>query len=65
MRGGIRVARIFGINIRIDWSWLLIALLITWNLSAVFASAHPAWGTVLTWGIAVIAALLFFGSVLV
>jgi Zn-dependent protease/CBS domain-containing protein len=65
VRGGIRVARIFGINIRIDWSWLLIALLITWNLSAVFASAHPAWGTVLTWGIAVIAALLFFGSVLV
>ena len=65
MRRGIRIARIFGINIHIDWSWLLIALLITWNLSAVFSSTHPDWGTGLTWGIAIIAAILFFSSVLV
>lgn len=64
MRGGIRIARIFGINIRIDWSWLLIFVLITWNLSAVFANTHPDWGAWLTWGIAIIAAILFFSSVL-
>lgn len=64
MRGGLRVAHIFGINIRIDWSWLLIFVLITWNLSAVFANIHSDWGAWLTWGMALVAAILFFGSVL-
>jgi Zn-dependent protease/CBS domain-containing protein len=64
MRSGIRIARVFGINIRIDWSWLLIFVLITWNLSAVFNNTHPDWGVWLTWGIALVASLLFFSSVL-
>ncbi len=64
MRKGIRIGRIFGINIRIDWSWLLIFLLITWNLSAVFGDYHPDWNTTLRWGTAIIAAVLFFVSVL-
>jgi Zn-dependent protease len=55
----------FGINIRIDWSWVLIFLLTTWNLGTVFGSSHPDWGFALQWGIATLAALLFFASVLV
>jgi Zn-dependent protease len=61
---GFRIGRIFGINVQIDWSWLLILLLVTWNLSAVFGQSHGDWGAVLSWGIALIAALLFFVSVL-
>jgi Zn-dependent protease len=64
MGGGFRIGRIFGINIRIDWSWLLILALVTWNLSAVFGQTHGDWGAVLSWGIAFVAALLFFASVL-
>lgn len=64
MRNGFQVGRIFGINIRIDWSWLLIFLLISWNLSVVFGQAHPNWGLGQSWLVAVIAALLFFISVL-
>lgn len=41
MRGDIRVGRIFGIDIRIDWSWLLIFLLVTWNLGTTFSQFHP------------------------
>jgi len=61
---GFSIGHIFGINIRVDWSWLLIFVLVVWNLSAVFGGAHPDWGPALTWGTALVAALLFFGSVL-
>jgi Zn-dependent protease/CBS domain-containing protein len=62
--GGFRIGRLFGINIQIDWSWLFIVLLVTWNLSVAFGQLHPDWGTPLRWGTAFIAALLFFASVL-
>jgi Zn-dependent protease/CBS domain-containing protein len=65
MRKGFRIGRIFGINIRIDWSWVVIFLLTTWNLGTVFGSYHADWGFALRWGVAALAALLFFASVLV
>jgi Zn-dependent protease/CBS domain-containing protein len=64
MQGGIRIGRVFGIDIRIDWSWLLIFLLVTWNLDTMFGQFHSDWGATLRWGLAIAAALLFFGSVL-
>lgn len=64
MRSGVRVGRLFGIEFYIDWSWLLIFFLIAWQLAASFGQMHPGWGDGLRWGIAVVAALLFFGSVL-
>lgn len=63
-RNSFLVGRIYGINIRIDWSWIFILLLITWNLAATFSEAHPGWSDGLRWGLSVIAALLFFASVL-
>jgi Zn-dependent protease/CBS domain-containing protein len=64
MRKGLQIGRFFGINVRVDWSWLLILFLVTWNLSTVFGQLHADWGTGLRWGTALIAALLFFASVL-
>ncbi len=65
MRSGFRFGRLFGINLYVDWSWLLIFVLVTWNLAAgVFPSLHPGWSPVMNWGIALVAALLFFASVL-
>jgi Zn-dependent protease/predicted transcriptional regulator len=64
MRTGFRIGRLLGIDVHIDWSWLLIFFLITWNLSAVFMNAHPGWRASVTWATAFLAALLFFGSVL-
>jgi Zn-dependent protease/CBS domain-containing protein len=61
---GFRIGRLFGINIHIDWSWLFILVLVTWNLSAVFGQFHPEWEGALQWGLALGAALLFFASVL-
>ena len=64
-RGGIRIVRIFGITIRVDWSWLIILALVTWNLSRVFGRVRPDRNAALTWGLSLAAALLFFTSVLV
>jgi len=38
-----RLGKIFGIDIRVDSSWLFIFVLMTWNLCAVFAHWHPQW----------------------
>lgn len=64
MRNGLRIGRIFGINIRVDWSWLIIFLLIVWNLSAAFDDYHPDWLPGTQWTISIVAALLFFVSLL-
>lgn len=65
MRNGFSIGRIFGIRITIDWSWILIFLLVVWNLAgAVFPRLHPEWGLALNLGISLLAALLFFASVL-
>jgi len=64
MNKGIRIARLFGIDIKIDWSWLLILLLIVWNLTSAFSQAHPEWEMLFSVGMGLIASILFFLSVL-
>ncbi len=65
MRSGFKIGRIFGINIHVDWSWIFIFLLVTWNLAgAVFPSLHPDWGLGLNIAVGVAASLLFFFSIL-
>ncbi len=62
---GFPVGRILGINIQIDWSWIFIFLLVTLNLAlAVFPRLHPDWGPLLVWGVSLVAAIVFFASVL-
>ncbi|HEX2979001.1 MAG TPA: site-2 protease family protein [Anaerolineaceae bacterium] len=65
LRGGLRLGKIFGITVSIDWSWFFILILLTWSLAvSVFPTLHPEWSTGLYWGIGLIAAILFFLSVL-
>jgi Zn-dependent protease len=62
---GFRVFRIFGIDIIVDWSWIIIFILLTWSLgTGVFPLWHPNWSEALTWSTAVAAVLLFFGCLL-
>ena len=64
MDRGIRITKLFGIKIKIDWSWLLILLLVVWNLSVMFSQLHPEWSSEFTVFMGITAALLFFLSVL-
>jgi len=62
---GLPLGRFFGVNVVIDWSWIIIFLLVTWSLAAgLFPSWHPEWGPALSWGLAAAASLLFFASIL-
>jgi Zn-dependent protease len=65
MRSGFGIGKIFGINIHVDWSWVFIFLLVTWNLAgAIFPSLHPDWGLGLNIAVGIAASLLFFLSIL-
>lgn len=65
MNRGIRIARIAGIDIVLDWSLVFIFTLIAFSLSAgLFPAWHPEWSTALNWSTGLSAAVLFFASVL-
>jgi len=65
MRNGFRVGTLFGISIHVDWSWILIFLLVTWNLAgAVFPALHPDWSIGMNIALGIAASLLFFVSIL-
>ncbi|HEY31791.1 MAG TPA: CBS domain-containing protein [Dehalococcoidia bacterium] len=65
LRGSIPLGRLFGISIRLNYTWFIIFALVTWSLSADYyplAFDEWSWSTSLIAGI--ITSLLFFGSVL-
>jgi Zn-dependent protease/predicted transcriptional regulator len=61
---GFRIAKILGIPIYLDASWLLIFGLITYSLAMTFRQLHPQWTPVQHWSVGILTSLLFFGSVL-
>jgi Zn-dependent protease/CBS domain-containing protein len=65
LRSGIPVGKIFGISIRLHYSWFFIFVLVTWALAGnYFPSAYPAWSLLTRIIAGIITSLLFFGSVL-
>ena len=61
-----RIARIAGVDIGIHPSWLVVFLLVTWSLAAVyFPFALPDADTTTHWVLAAISAFLLFASVVV
>ncbi len=64
MRGQLRIARIAGIDVRLHYSWFLIAGLITVSLAGQLHLVNPAWGGGLIWSVALLTALAFFAALL-
>ena len=63
MKAQIKLGRIFGVEIGLHYSWLLIALLITFSLAGTFQQHNPGWSDGLRWGISIVTAILFFASI--
>ena len=63
LRAQIKLGRVFGIELGLHYSWLIIATLITFSLAAHFRSVHGNWPAAVIWGTALITAALFFASI--
>jgi Zn-dependent protease/predicted transcriptional regulator len=61
----ISLGRIFGIEIGINWSWLVVVALIVWTLaSGIFPESNPGLSDGTYIALALVAAALFFASLL-
>src|SRR5215467_6365018 len=64
-RGGARLGRIAGVEVRLDWSLLVVFWLILVNLGlGLFPARHPDWSPAMSWAVAAVAAILFLASIL-
>lgn len=64
-RSGIRLFSLLGIEIRLDWSVLIIFALIVYSLGAgLFPQWHEDWAPATTWLTALVAGIIFFASLL-
>ena len=64
LSSSICVGRIFGIPLNINYSWLIIFVLVIFLMSSQFAELYPYWPAAARWVIAIVTTCLFFLSVL-
>jgi Zn-dependent protease/CBS domain-containing protein len=65
VRDSLTIGRIAGISVGINWSWLIVFALIAWTLAvSIFPSTNPGLADGAYVAMAIIAALLFFTSLL-
>ena len=65
MGTSLRLGRVAGIEIGINWSWLVVFALLVWSLATgIFPSTNPHLGSGAHLGMAVAATILFFCSLL-
>jgi len=62
--GGIAIARILGIEIRVSYAWAFLLALVTLVGSEQAAATSPALGTVFHWAIGLVVALAFLATVI-
>src|SRR5689334_8992136 len=59
-----KVATIGGIDIDIDWTWLLAFAFFTWSLGAYYDTTFPSWGHTTAYLLGAVSTLLLFVTVL-
>ena len=65
-KGGLLIGKVFGISLRLHYSWFFIFALITWALAAnYFPATYPNWSLPLKIIAGLVTSILFFSSVLV
>jgi Zn-dependent protease/CBS domain-containing protein len=65
LKEGLPIGRLFGISIRLHYSWFVIFTLVIWALSRdYFPAVYPHWSTAISITAGIITSLLFFASLL-
>lgn len=65
LRGDIPLGRVFGISLKLNYTWFIVFALVTWSLTArYFPDVFPEWSVITSLAAGVVTSLLFFGSVL-
>jgi len=62
MKSQIKLGTVFGVELGLHYSWLVIALLITFSLVAQFHAVNRDWSQGVVWATAVLTGVLFFAS---
>ena len=62
MKSQIKLGTVFGVELGLHYSWLVIAVLIMFSLVAQFHAVNSAWSQALVWSTAAITSVLFFAS---
>lgn len=66
MNGSLQVAKLFGISIRLHFSWLFIFFLVSWSLARSYLPQEfPGWTERTYWAVGIAGSLLLFVSVLI
>jgi Zn-dependent protease/CBS domain-containing protein len=61
---GLKIGRVAGIPVFVNWSWFLVFFLFAVTLGSQFSAQNPQWTPVQYWTLGVVASLLIFASVL-
>lgn len=65
MRGGIPIGKLFGIALRLNYSWFIVFGLVTWSLAFdYFPSMYPTWDLATRLIAGLLTSLLLFGSLM-
>lgn len=65
-KSSIPLGKIFGVSLRLHYSWFIIFPLITWTLSAIyFPATYPEWSMAMKIGAGLLTSLLYFSSVVI
>ena len=60
----LRLGRVLGIELKLDYSWFIVFFLVTWSLAShYFPMAHSGWPTSTYWSMALVTSALFFISI--
>jgi Zn-dependent protease/predicted transcriptional regulator len=66
VKGEFNLFRIAGVQIAIDFSWVIIFVLVLWGLSSgYFPALHPGYPTAEYWLVGVAGTILFFASIVI
>lgn len=64
MRNALSLGKIFGIEVRLDYSWFIIFVMVTWSLAVHHFPMNHQWPASTSWTVGILTSLLFFASIL-